>query len=184
MPILPYQLTEETQPELKIQIYKLVQNLYSDDKIGAADIGDVFTTSGDVLTLNLHETSGLQKTNDMLSIEPKSDGGLQVVGNDGFSVKPANSSINLSADGMKVVHSTGLISGIANMPIGENYVLVEETSVKSTSQILTTFMDFPVTVPQFNNYIGISSIIEGESFIIGIAIACAGVPISWCIINP
>lgn len=185
MPTMPYQVIEEVQPELKVQIYKLIQNLYSDDVIGAADIGDVFTTSHDVLTLNLHETSGLQKTNNLLSIAPKSDGGLQVVGNDGFSVKTANGTINLSGDGMKAPSSTGFISGIASVPPWVTWVEVEEPAVRSTSLILTTFMGSPMWWPttlQDSTYA--TNIIEGQSFLIELKDpSLLGVLVSWCIIN-
>jgi len=69
--------------ESRYQIYELIRNIY-EEKIGGADLGDVFSLLGDVLTLALASSSGLKKTNNALGI------------------KLNGTSLSLSSDGLKV----------------------------------------------------------------------------------
>ncbi len=80
---VPYPLTASDLDELKGQVYQLIREIY-EDKIGGADLGDVFSLPGDVLTLALADSSGLTKSGNNLSIELdgttliKTEAGLKV----------------------------------------------------------------------------------------------------------
>lgn len=65
---VPYPLTGTDIDELKGQVYELMRQLY-EDKIGGADLGDVFSLPGDVLTLALADSSGLTKSGNVLSVD-------------------------------------------------------------------------------------------------------------------
>ena len=75
MPDVPYPITAEIFVEiegekysvdasyLKFQIYELIRKLY-EEKIGGADLGDVFRATGETLTLELVDGHAIYKTTD------------------------------------------------------------------------------------------------------------------------
>lgn len=77
MAIVPFPLTATDEEERTSQIWELIRQLY-EEKVGGADLGDVFAIPGDVLTLMLNDQSGLTKVGNKLAIEPTSDGGITV----------------------------------------------------------------------------------------------------------
>jgi hypothetical protein len=89
-----------------------------EEKIGGADLGDVFSIVGDVLTLVLASAGGLTKSGNELAIDIYSTGGMQTNAN-GLSIKILSTggmetdgsglginldgdSLSLSASGLKV----------------------------------------------------------------------------------
>ena len=85
MASLEFPLSAETVEELKNQVQELLRTLF-EDKLGGLSIGDVFTADGDVLTLTLASSSGLEKSGSALQIKIVSAGGLQA-GASGLQVK-------------------------------------------------------------------------------------------------
>lgn len=110
---VPFPLTGDTTEEIKGQVYELVRQLY-EDKIGGADLGDVFSLPGDVLTLSLADSSGLTKSGNNLAVEPTSTGGLQV-GATGVGVKLNGSTLTLGALGLSV--TTPVTGGTASVTV-------------------------------------------------------------------
>jgi len=98
---VPFPIQGETLEEVRYQIYELVRTLF-EEKIGGADLGDVFSLVGDVLTLALATSSGLTKAGNLLGIDVTSTGGLQ-----------------LSTDGLltKLLSTGGLESGATGIGI-------------------------------------------------------------------
>jgi hypothetical protein len=82
---VPFPISGDTLEDVRYQIYELIRTLY-EEKIGGADLGDVFSIVGDVFTLALATASGLTKTGNELAIDPVSTGGLQVA-TTGASIK-------------------------------------------------------------------------------------------------
>ena len=97
---IPYPLTAEDLSGLKTQIYNLIRDIY-EEKIGGADLGDVFGIQGDVLKLMLASSSGLTKSGNELSVDLASDGGLYLVSGQ-MKVKLDGASITSSSSGLKV----------------------------------------------------------------------------------
>ena len=82
---VPYPISGETLEEVRYQIYELIRTLF-EEKIGGADLGDVFSIVGDVFTLVLASASGLTKSGNVLAIDPYSTGGLSISTN-GIAIK-------------------------------------------------------------------------------------------------
>jgi len=89
---------------MRMQIQELLRQLF-EEKIGGADLGDVFSLPGDVLTLVLADDSGLTKTGNELAVDPSPTGGLNIVST-GLAVKLADSTLTLSASGLSVTSAT------------------------------------------------------------------------------
>jgi hypothetical protein len=70
---VPYPLSATTIPELRRQIGELIRQLF-EDKIGGAEIGDVFTLGGEVLQLALKTDGGLDKENGELKVKAAGTG--------------------------------------------------------------------------------------------------------------
>ncbi len=97
---VPYPLTASDLDELKGQVYQLLREIY-EDKIGGADLGDVFSLPGDVLTLAIADSSGLTKSGNVLAVNPTSTSGLQVT-TTGLGVKLNGSTLTLGALGLSI----------------------------------------------------------------------------------
>lgn len=97
---IPYPITGPDLYEMRMQIQELIRQLF-EEKIGGADLGDVFSLPGDVLTLVLADDSGLTKSGNELAVDCSSTGGLQIVST-GLAVKLADSTLTLSASGLSV----------------------------------------------------------------------------------
>jgi hypothetical protein len=100
---VPFPLTGDTADEARWQTFELIRQLY-EEKIGGADLGDVFSLPGDVLTLTLADASGLTKAGNVLAVEPTSTGGLQVNAN-GLGIKLDGATLTLTAAGLKMTTS-------------------------------------------------------------------------------
>jgi hypothetical protein len=114
---VPYPISGEKLEEVRYQIYELIRVLF-EEKIGGADLGDVFAIVGDVLTLVLAGSSGLTKSGNVLAIEPLSTGGMQVgatglaikilstggleTNASGLGIKLEDASLSLGASGIKI----------------------------------------------------------------------------------
>jgi len=113
---LPFPLTATDIDDLKFQLWEILRQVY-EEKIGGAELGDVFSIPGDVLTLVLASPSGLTKTGNELAIEPLSTGGMQIATTglsikivstggletnaSGLGIKLDGASLTLSAAGLK-----------------------------------------------------------------------------------
>ena len=77
MPTIPYPLVGETLEDLRTECANLFQDIY-ENGIGGAEVGDTFSTQGDILTLRLYDEGGLEKVNNQLTIKLAPDSGLQL----------------------------------------------------------------------------------------------------------
>lgn len=109
---LPQPINANNLEELKKQVTRLMKDLY-EDRIGGAELGDVFGMSGDVLALNLSSTSGMAKSGGYLGVLPDPNGGLQTSA-DGLKVKLADSSLALSSSGLRATGTAPIV-----IPLGE-----------------------------------------------------------------
>ena len=114
---VPFPLTAESLDELKTQIWELIRNIY-EEKIGGADLGDVFAIVGEVLTLVLATTSGLTTSGNELAIDIIATGGLETNSTGiqikilstggletdatGLGIKLDGTSLELSSSGLKI----------------------------------------------------------------------------------
>jgi hypothetical protein len=119
---VPFPIQGETLEEVRYQIYELIRTLF-EEKIGGADLGDVFAIVGDVLTLVLQTPSGLTKSGNKLSVDILSTGGLQIATTgisikilstggletdaSGAGIKLEDASLSLGASGIKVTTPFG-----------------------------------------------------------------------------
>jgi hypothetical protein len=88
------------------QIYEIFRQLY-EEKIGGADLGDVFGIIGDVLTLVLADTSGLTKAGNVLSVEVTEDGGLQITASGMLAKLISTGGLQSSISGLSVKIKAG-----------------------------------------------------------------------------
>ena len=102
---------------MKSQVWELIRDVY-EEKIGGASLGDVFSITGDVLTIELATPSGLTKSGNELAVDALSTGGLQTAttglsiklvstggletGASGLGINLDGGSLTLSADGIKI----------------------------------------------------------------------------------
>jgi len=100
---VPYPITGPDLYEMRMQIQELIRQLF-EEKIGGADLGDVFSLPGDVLTLVLADSSGLTKEGNALAVDPYAAGGIHIVSG-GLSIKLADTTLTLSASGLSVTDS-------------------------------------------------------------------------------
>ncbi len=100
MASVPYPLTAEDLEGLRTQVYETIRQIY-EEKVGGADLGDVFSVPGDVLTLVLGDSSGLTKTGNELAVEISSTGAIQV-GTGGLEVKLNGTSLTKTVNGLSV----------------------------------------------------------------------------------
>lgn len=68
MPDVPYPLTSDELAELKPQILEMFRDIY-ENRVGGAELGDVFRVSGDTFQLSIKAGCGLQKTNGQLDFD-------------------------------------------------------------------------------------------------------------------
>jgi len=119
---VPYPIQGETLEEVRYQIYELIRTLF-EEKIGGADLGDVFAIVGDVLTLVLAGTSGLTKDGNDLAIEVVATGGLQLA-TDGISIKVvATGGLETDASGLGIkLDGTSLTVGASGLRVNVDLV--------------------------------------------------------------
>jgi len=82
---VPYPITGNTVDEIKPQVWNLIRELF-EERIAGLEIGDVFADEGDVLSLQVGDLGGLEKTSNGLFIKAKSDGGL-ALSSQGIAIK-------------------------------------------------------------------------------------------------
>ena len=190
---IPYPLTGETIAELKSQMYEILRQLY-EEKIGGADLGDVFAIPGDVLTLVLDpEASGLQKTGNKLAlllplasgliittdglyIKNVATGGLDVTAS-GIAIKLNGTSLTCDANGLKVTSGSNITSGVETLVAGT--VTVNTSAVTANSRIFLT--------PQDNNTVGalrISARVAATSFTIASSNGADTGVVAWLLWEP
>ena len=103
---LPFPLTATDLDDMKFQVWEILRQVY-EEKIGGAELGDVFSIPGDVLTLVLASPSGLTKTGNELAIEPLSTGGVQINAS-GLSIKIVSTGgLETSASGTSIKCKVG-----------------------------------------------------------------------------
>jgi len=115
---VPFPLITEDPESFKSQIWELFRQIY-EEKIGGADLGDVFGITNDVLSLELASSSGLTKAGNLLAVSPTSTGGIQVTA-DGLLLKlVATGGLSASASGLTitVVATGGLEIGASGIGI-------------------------------------------------------------------
>ena len=115
---VPYPLTSRDLEELRTKIWELFRTLY-EEKIGGADLGDVFAIVGDVLTLVLSSTGGLTKVSNELACLLDSEGGLDSSA-DGLTIKLADGSLELSESGLAIAGYLGTTPIIFGDGLTEN----------------------------------------------------------------
>lgn len=143
---IPFPLTADEIDNLKSQIWELIRVVY-EDKIGGADLGDVFAIVGDVLTLSLADSSALTKTGNELAVDVASDGGLEIDSSDqleikilstggmetdatGLGIKLDGTSLTLSASGLKLTDPLTL----GDVTLNNDGLHIEDTD---SSHVLT-----------------------------------------------
>lgn len=122
MATIPFPLTARNIDELKLQVFELIRNIY-EEKIGGAEIGDVFIIDGDVLTLNTGYC--LEKTSNILEVLPNPAGGLQtgasgllvyVKDTGGLEVDSNGVAVKCKTDGNLASDSDGLyVTGVSSL---------------------------------------------------------------------
>ncbi len=125
---VPFPLITDDPEQFKSQIWELFRQIY-EEKIGGADLGDVFGINNDVLTLVLASASGLTKSGNVLAISPTADGGIQITAGgillkivaagglettaSGLGINLDGSSLTMSASGLKINASLIDVSTLA-----------------------------------------------------------------------
>ena len=113
---VPYPITGPDISEMRAQIQELIRQLY-EEKIGGADLGDVFALPGDVLTLVTGDES-LSKGGNELTVQHSPTKGTQTYA-DGIGVKLADATLTLNASGLSVT---------VPAPIGPAVTVTDETT--------------------------------------------------------
>ncbi len=99
MPAMPFPLQGDFE-EFRTQCLSLFRELY-EERVGGADVGDVFAVNGDVLELQLSPTGGLQKSSNTVRI--KLDG----------------TSLSLSANGLRIALAGIVTAMLADLAVTE-----------------------------------------------------------------
>ena len=98
---VPYPITEEDAAGIKRQVWNLIRDLY-EERLAGLNIGDVFADEGDVLSLQIASSGGLEKVSNQLKVYCKSTGGLQN-SSTGVAVKcQSNGGLMTDADGLRI----------------------------------------------------------------------------------
>ena len=146
---VPYPLTSNDIGELRMQVQELIRQVF-EEKIGGADLGDVFSLPGDVLTLVLADTSGLTKSGNKLSIDAYSAGGMQLSSN-GLAIKIIGTGgLETSVSGLGVkLNGTTLTLGAAGISVTPGIhavVSTDDVTAIPTALELTTAFGTPAAV--------------------------------------
>lgn len=114
---VPYPITSENPKEAIKQMKQLMDELYQ-ERLAGAVVGDVFAVGDDdVLTLQLSDAGGLQKTASELEVKAKTGGAVSVDANGvavvpspdkGLALESTGLYVKLKADYGIEVDSTGL----------------------------------------------------------------------------
>ena len=143
---VPFPLTGENIEDMRFQTFELIRQVF-EEKIGGAELGDVFSIPGDVLTLVLASPSGLTKSGNKLAIEPLSTGGMQIASTglsikivstgglettaSGIGIKLDGASLTLSASGLKLTDPITITS----ITLNNNGLKIKDADASHTLQI-------------------------------------------------
>ena len=185
LPNIPFPGFGDSKEEIKGQSFELIRKVY-EEKVGGADLGDVFSIVGNTLTLALDvDNPGLEKSDGQLSIQHKSDGGTKGTSG-GLSLKLVDNSLTLTDAGLKVTTPGSIITGTVEIIWPARSVTVNDANVQSNSRIFITVRwpggsaSFPPT--QITLYI--SNIIVGTSFEIwSMTFFVTTYQVHWMIVN-
>lgn len=119
MPYIPYPITAESTEELKAQLYEMLRQLF-EDKIGGLDLGDVFLNSGDILSLRLATSGGLEKSSNELQVKIDADGGLTTSSSGAAIVCKASGGLATDSSGLYLSASGGANFATIACPAGTN----------------------------------------------------------------
>ena len=153
---LPFPLTATDLDDMKFQVWEILRQVY-EEKIGGAELGDVFSIPGDVLTLVLASPSGLTKTGNELAIEPLSTGGMQiaasglsikVVSTGGLETTASGTSIKCKAGGGAATDASGLYVSLGSIIPTIAPAILSTTTGINANAIATTNL---YTVPAGNS---------------------------------
>jgi len=132
---VPFPITGEKLEEMRYQIYELIRTIF-EEKIGGADLGDVFAIVGDILTLVIATAGGLTKSGNELAVDAYSTGGLQTNSN-GLSIKVLSTGgLETSASGTGIkLDGTTLELSAAGLKIASSLISV---AALTASRLLAT----------------------------------------------
>ena len=132
---VPFPISAEDLEAMRGQIYEIFRQLY-EEKIGGADLGDVFGIIGDVLTLVLADTSGLTKAGNVLSVEVTADGGLQITASGILAKLISTGGIESSTSGLGIkLDGTTLECGASGLKI--NASLIDVSALEAERLVAT-----------------------------------------------
>ena len=132
---MPFPLTATEIDDLKTQIWELIRQVY-EEKIGGADLGDVFAIVGDVLTLVLDpDASGLQKVGNKLAVLLPSDSGL-IVNTDGIFIKDVSTGgLEVDTSGISIkLDGTTLSLSVNGLRLTDPITLADSDVVLSSDK--------------------------------------------------
>ena len=188
---VPFPLNTDDPESFKSQIWELFRQIY-EEKIGGADLGDVFGITNDVMTLVLATASGLTKSGSELAISPTSTGGIQVTA-DGVLIKlVATGGLETGASGLAItLNGTSLTKGASGLsvtlPINRSGVATLVAGTVAVNDAATTANSRIILTAQDNNSTGtlrISARVAGVSFTITSSNAGDTGVVAYAIIEP
>jgi hypothetical protein len=149
---VPYPLTAVDLQELRAQIQELIRQVF-EEKIGGADLGDVFSLPGDVLTLVLGDPSGLTKEGNVLAIDAYSTGGLQISSNGLATKLISTGGLESSASGLGInLDGTSLTLGASGIKVTDPLSLTSVTLDNTGLNIKDTAGDHTLNILPAENY--------------------------------
>jgi hypothetical protein len=117
---LPFPFTAKTPEELISQTMRMFEDLYQ-ERVGGAQVGDVFTVGDDeVLAVNLSSTGGLQKVSSALAIKSKATGGAATDAGGLYVKCKAGGGLVADVDGLYISATGGANFATIACPAGTN----------------------------------------------------------------
>ena len=124
MATVPFPITEDSFEGIRRQVYELLRNIY-EEKIGGADLGDVFSLPGEVLTLEIADSSGLTKAGNELAVDYSSTGGLTITATGLATYLLATGGLESDATGLGInLDGTSLTLSAAGLRVTESQISV------------------------------------------------------------
>jgi len=126
LPDVPYPITATDPKQAVAQMKQLIDELFQ-ERIAALNIGDVFQAGeDDVLTLNLADSGGLEKSSSALTVKANGTSGAMQLGSDGIAVKAdgtaGGTQINTAGVAVKPSPSKGLAIEAAGVYVVNTYI--------------------------------------------------------------
>ena len=150
---LPFPFTAKDPKELIQQALKMFEDLYQ-ERIGGAQLGDVFTIGDDeVLTVGLSSTGGLEKVSSALAVKKKSTGGILSDANGTYIYCKTGGGLSTDATGLYISAAGGSNFATINCPAGTDPVAeivgdtlnLTATGLTITGNSTTDTVDFAIT---------------------------------------